>query len=68
MTVRSKEASLVKRRLAAASGFPASHLQDGVSDEEQAGELSWERWREVSGGELHELSKAGGSTPTFLVL
>lgn len=44
-----KEASLVKRvRALLRARFPASHLQDAVSDEEQAGELGWGRGREVS--------------------
>ena len=50
VTFSHTDASLVKRgavaRRRSRLAFPASHLQDAVSDEEQARELSWERERE----------------------
>lgn len=54
----------------------ASHLQDAVADEEQAGELGWERGREMSRGNagamLAEagamLAEAGGITTYLFVL
>lgn len=47
----------------------ASHLQDAVADEEQAGELGWERGREMSRGNARvTLAEAGGITTYLFVL
>lgn len=49
----------------------ASHLQDAVADEEQAGELGWERGRKMSRGNAGAhvmLAEAGGITTYLFVL